>query len=149
MAGRSTKKSRAAVASPARTVLDLAEEAEDRFDEACEHALRRPGNEGITLGPSLSLPMGRLRPGRLAWSREVRATGGSAQLVYVLDPTPGGSATPEFPLLDVAPREVLVDVRAPAASPVRLLGLGDPTRAPKSLRSFVRAVQAELASDSE
>jgi hypothetical protein len=137
--------------TPTRRILDLAEDAEDRFDEACEHARQAPGHAGLLLGPSLSVPMARLRAGRLAWTREVQGAGGRAELCYVLDPLPDGERNDrgELPLLDLAPDQVLADERAKAGSPVRLLGIGDARHVPKEFATFYRAVRAELISDRE
>jgi hypothetical protein len=151
MPTRPTKNARGAAPTPTRTALELAEEAGDQFDEACEHARQAPGLKGITLGPSLSVPMARLQPGRLAWSREVRAEEGRAELYYVLDPRParGMKASGELPILDLERSRVLEDDRPHLSSPIRLLGVGSSKTAPKGFHSFVRAVIAELASESE
>ena len=135
--------------NPSRAVLQLAEEAEDRFDEACEHARLMPAHASLAIGPSLSVPMAELRPGRLAWSRLVQGGEGQAELFYVLDPTPAAGTTKatELPILGVLPNHVLADYRADGNSPVRLLGIGDPRTAPRTFRSFVRAVRGELASE--
>jgi hypothetical protein len=151
MAKRGAKAAPGSATSSTRTILELAEDAEDRFDEACEHARQAPVHAGLRLGPSLSVPMARLRAGRLAWTREVHGAGGRAELCYVLDPVPavGRNAPGELPLLDLASSEVLADERAGPGSPVRLLGIGEVGRAPKQFASFFRAVRAELLSDRE
>jgi hypothetical protein len=151
MPSRPAKKTGGAGPAPTRTVLELAEEAEDRFDEACEHARQQPAHAGLTIGPSLSVPMSRLRAGRLAWVREVRGPKGHAELFYLLDPVPAprGGRAAELPLLDLTPGRVLADLPLAVGSPLRLLGVGDPKSAPKEFRSFAHAVLAELSSDSE
>lgn len=132
-------------------MLELAEEAEDRFDEACEHARQRPGHAGLTLGPSLSVPMARLRAGRLAWSREARDGTGVAELYYTLDPSAGAreGAPDDLPMLDVDRARVVCDLRSDPGAPERLVGVAGPKGAPKGFRAFVEAVRSELASDSE
>ncbi len=147
----SMKNAGAVTPSRSQSVLALAEEAEERFDEACEHARLRPAHAGLTLGPSLSVPMARLRAGRLAWRREVHAKDGDAEVYYSLDP---GAPLPrggpgELPVLDLEPARVVCDLRVATGSPERLIGVSPRKGAPRGLRSFVEAVRAELASDSD
>jgi hypothetical protein len=151
MAKRDAKRAPGGATTPTQSILDLAEDAEDRVDEACEHARQAPGHAGLLLGPSLSVPMARLRAGRLAWTREVQGAGGRAEVCYVLDPLPIGERNDrgELPLLDLAPAQVLADERAKPGSPVRLLGIGDPRHVPKEFATFFRAVRSELLSDRE
>ncbi|MCI4360240.1 MAG: hypothetical protein L3J91_00895 [Thermoplasmata archaeon] len=131
-------------------MIDLAEEAEERFDEACEHARQRPAFAGMVLGPSLPAPMGRLRAGRLAWSRSVEGPGGRAELYYVLDPVASTSrrGAGELPLVDLARQHVVSDVRLANGSPERLVAVA-PAGAPRGFQAFVDAVLAELGSDAE
>ena len=138
-------------AATGRALLELADEAGERFDEACEHARLELGGDAFRLGPALPLPIARLRPGRLAWSRELSAPEGTAQVYYVLDPPTGprGREREELPVVDLVPAQILVDVRPAGSSPVRLLGVAGSQGAPRRLSEFVRSVADELASDRE
>ncbi|MCI4354600.1 MAG: hypothetical protein L3K06_04470, partial [Thermoplasmata archaeon] len=80
--------------APSRPELDIAEEAGERFDEACEHARRGAEHARLDLGISVPVPMSRLLAGRLAWSREISGADGKGTLYYVLEPKGGGRDIP-------------------------------------------------------
>lgn len=142
---------KATSAEGGRALLELADEAEARFAEACEHARLEVDGTNYRLGPSLPLPISRLRPGRIAWARELQTPEGPAVIYYVLDPParPSLRGAEELPILDLVRSKVHVDLRPAGQSPVRLLGVAESQGTRKGLTKFVRAVSDELASDRE
>jgi hypothetical protein len=89
--------------SRSAALLDQAESIRDRFDEACEHALRESAPDaGFALGPLVTLKMEELTPGTLGWRRDVRPPGetspdAEARGSLGLTVAPAGAAAQDSP----------------------------------------------------
>ena len=137
---------RAADDAQIRTGLELAEEAGERFDEACEHARRGAEHARLELGPTLPVPMSRLKPGRLAWSREIVGADGTGELYYVLEPKGSGR---EVPITGLPKDRIACDLRTSGPPAARLIGVVSGGAVPTGFGIFVDAVRTELGSTSE
>jgi hypothetical protein len=132
---------------PTGPELETVQELGDRFDEACEEARQRREHADISLGPTVPVPMARLRPGCLAWSREIRVGVGRALLYYAIEPAEGGGAG-ALPITDVGRGKLACNLPTSGSPAARLIGVATSDPFPKGFAAFVDTVLAKLQSDS-
>jgi len=161
---RKTRRPRAEPGAPTRSMdRDAADDAAAWFEEASDHVQRRAPFDRLRLGPVSPVPIARLLPGRIAWSRSVsqldddRPTrsagrGGPASLYYAILPALDvrtGSDDMESPLVDVAWAEFSYAEPVRGAPRAVLMIHGGDKATARRLRPFADVVRDELESESD
>jgi hypothetical protein len=89
----------APVRSSTRTVVEIAQEAGERFEEAAAHLRSLDEFASFQLGAGGPVPMERLSPGVVAWASQLRwaplaSKSAGAELVYLIAPRSSSRASP-------------------------------------------------------
>ena len=131
--------------SPSRTVVEIAQEAGERFEEAAAHLRALDEFSGLELGAGGPVSIERLSPGVVAWASRLRWRSSEAELVYLLAPASSSRAPP----LQL-PGRARVQLRiGPIDGPGTALLAISPARLPRPVDAYVRRLAKVLQAGDE